>query len=174
MILDHSQTIFVNGVKDPDIYCMGQKIWPMHSTTVEGYWITIMWDPSKTENICIDGMWWDGIAIAQAEVAGSSSAPEAFYRNGSSWDGLTWSEVNEMLDNDGNSLSKYCKGYTLKVLITSFSSFQFKTDQYYQPSGTVTVEIEEAYDDGTSVLVASKTCTMAANTTYTINNGDTI
>jgi hypothetical protein len=79
--------------------------------------------------------------------------------------------------NNGSACAKYCQGYFFRISPNfDLSKLQFKTDQYYQPTGDVTITIEEQYSDGSGDItfktIAEKTLTMAANTTYTINRGD--
>lgn len=165
MIISEAKALIWNGTPATMAIYNGEKVWP--SKTVTAYRVWIEWSPTKSENICIDGMYWDNLSMSDNDIV------EADYSDNGTWKHLTSTEITKMTVQDNSSLQKYCRGITFLTDKTDFTSFSFHTDPYYAPTGTLTVEIKEIYDAGEGTeLVASKTVTQAANTTYVINRGD--
>ena len=165
MIISEAKALIWNGTPATMAIYNGEKVWP--SKTVTAYRVWIEWNPVKSENICIDGMYWDNLSMSDSDIV------EADYNNNDSWEHLSSTEITKMVVQDGSSLQKYCRGITFLTDKTLFESFSFHTDPYYAPTGTLKVEVEEIYNAGEGTeLVASKTVTQAANTTYVINRGD--
>ena len=165
MIISEAKALIWNGTPALMAVYNGEKVWP--TKTVTSYRVWIEWDPVKSENICIDGLYWDNLSMIEDDIL------EADYSDNGTWKHLSSTEIAKMVTQDGSSLQKYCRGITFLMDATVFTSFSFHTDRYYAPTGTLTVEVEEIYDaGGGSDLVAMKTVTQAANTTYVINRGD--
>lgn len=165
MIISEAKALIWNGVPATMAIYNGEKVWP--KKTVMSHRVWIEWDPVKSENICIDGLYWDGLAMSDSDIL------EADYNDGGTWQHLTSTEIAKMVTPDNSSLQKYCRGVTFLTDITEFTSFSFHTDPYYVPTGTLTVTIEAIFNSGEGTeLVATKTVTQAANTTYVINRGD--
>ena len=168
---DNPRELIFNGTQPQCLQCLvynGEIVWGAKTLTC--YRVYIMWDPEKTENLCIDGVWVDNQTVTTDEVYDGS------YKNGQ-WSSLTNSEMTDFVTNNGSACAKYCQGYFFRISPDfDLSNLQFMTGQYYQSKGDVTVTIEEQYSDGSGDItfktIAEKTVAMAANTTYTINRGD--
>ena len=165
---DNPTTLLMNGTQPQCLVYNGEIVWG--AKTLDCYRVYMMWDPEKTENLCIDGVWVDNETVTTDEVYDGS------YKNGQ-YTSLTTPEMTDFVTNNGSACAKYCQGYFFRISPDfDLNNIQFKTGQYYQPTGDVTVTIEEQYSDGSGDIsfkkIAEKTVTMAANTTYTINRGD--
>ena len=163
-----SELIF-NGTQPKCLVYNGEIVWG--AKTLDCYRVYMMWDPEKSENLCIDGVWVNNQTVTTYEVYNNIS-----YKNGE-YTTLTTSEMTDFVTNNGSACAKYCQGYFFRIIPDfDLNSLQFKTGQYYQPAGDVTVSIAEQYSDGSGVIrfktIAVKTVTMAENTTYTINRGE--
>ena len=160
--------LIFNGTQPKCLVYNGEIIWG--SKTLDCYRVYMMWDPEKNENLCIDGVWVDNQTVTTDDVYDGS------YKDGQ-YTSLTTAEMTDFVTNNGSACAKYCQGYFFKIKPDfDLNNLQFKTGQYYQPTGDVTVTIEEQYNDGSGYIsfktIAIKTVTMAANTTYTINRGE--
>ena len=165
---DNPTTLLMNGTQPQCLVYNGEIVWG--AKTLDCYRVYMMWDPEKTENLCIDGVWVDNETVTTDEVYDGS------YKNGQ-YTSLTTPEMTDFVTNNGSACAKYCQGYFFRISPDfDLNNIQFKTGQYYQPAGDVTITIEEQYSDGSGDItfktIAEKTVTMAANTTYTINRGD--
>ena len=165
MIISEAKDLIWNGTPAIMAIYNGEKVWPKKTATAYRVWIE--WDPVKSENVCVDGLYWDNLSMVNSDIV------EAEYSDNGTMHHLSSTEIAKMVTQDGSSLQKYCRGITFLTDKTAFTSFSFHTDPYYSPTGTLTVEVYEIYNTGEgSDLVATKTVTQAANTTYTINRGD--
>ena len=165
---DNPRELIFNGTQPQCLVYNGEIVWG--AKTLDCYRVYMMWDPEKSENICIDGVWVDNQTVTTTDVYDGS------YKD-SQWSSLTTTEMTDFVTNNGSACAKYCKGYFFRISPDfDLNSLQFKTGQYYQPTGDVTITIEEQYSDGSGdysfKTIAEKTVSMAANTTYTINRGD--
>lgn len=165
--------LYYNGTAVQNAWYNGVQIWP--NNEILSYRIYLEWDPVKDENICIDGMWWNGAQMTTGmfeQTPGGTSLDASVNINGS-WVSLTTAEVEKMISGDTDSLQKYCRGITFRLKPDwGFNSFSWKTDQYYAPTGNQTIEIF-ANGSERSNLEAKKTINQTTNTTYTVNRGDT-
>ena len=165
---DNPRELIFNGTQPQCLVYNGEIVWG--AKTLDCYRVYMMWDPEKTENLCIDGILVNNQTVTTDEVYDGS------YKNGQ-YTSLTTSEMTDFVTNNGSACAKYCQGYFFRITPNfNLSNLQFKTDQYYQPAGDVTVTIEEQYSDGSGDItfktIAEKTVAMATNTTYTINRGE--
>lgn len=173
MILTNATDIIVNGRSIDDAYCNGKHIWPINE--ILSYRVYITWEPVKDDNICIDGMTWNGSPLTTSMFAytpGSTSQLDASINVGGSWTSMTNEEIDKMISGSTESLQKYCRGITFRLKPNwGFTQFTFTTDQYYAPTGTLRIEV---YENGTEQnnTCVDKIITQAANTTYTFNRGD--
>ena len=166
MILTTAYNVYCNNVKDPLMLVNGVQVWPMDFSS---YTILFTWSPAKQENICLDGLGWgDSLSYIHSE-----NVNWADYYDGSTYEELTTAEIVHACENDGTATQKYCyeMGFNLKGSdMGRFTELTFKTGEFYQPAGTLKVTI---IGYGTStVQLASKTVSMAANTTYHIYAGE--
>lgn len=173
MILTNAKQIIVNGRPILDAFCNGVHIWP--NNQILSYRVYIEWSPVKDENICIDGMTWNGLQLTTdmfEYTPGSTVYLDASINNGGSWQQMSTEDVNKMINSSTESLQKYCRGITFRLKPEyGFSQFAFHTYQYYAPTGTLKVEVYENGSEDTNTCV-DKIITQAANTTYTFNRGD--
>lgn len=173
MILTNATDIIVNGKPIEDAYCNGKHIWPVNE--VLSYRVYITWEPTKDENICIDGMTWNGSPLTTAMFQyspGSTTQLDASVNVGGSWTSMTSTEIDKMISSSTESLQKYCRGVTFRLKPNwGFNQFTFTTDQYYAPTGTLRVEVNEIGTEASDVCVYTAV-SQTANTTYTFNRGD--
>lgn len=165
---DNPRELIFSGTQPQCLVYNSEIVW--RAKTLDCYRVYMMWDPEKRENICIDGVWVNNETVTTDEVY------DGAYKDGQ-YTSLTNSEMTDFVTNNGSVCTKYCQGYFFKITPDfDLSNLKFKTGQYYQPSGDVTVTIEEQYSDDSGDItyktIAEKTVTMAANTTYTINRDD--
>lgn len=167
---DNPRELILNGTQPQCLVYNGEIVWG--AKTLESYRVYIEWDPVKMENITIDTLGYNtSYSITTDDIM------EASYHDTNQWYSLDSTAIAKMVAPAGNSLQQYCKGIYIKLEPDlNLQSFNFKTDQYYQPTGNCVVTIEECYHDGQGqvsyVTIAEKTVAMAMNTTYTINRGD--
>lgn len=165
---DNPRELIFNGTQPQCLVYNGEIVWG--AKTLDCYRVYMMWDPEKTENLCIDGVWVDNQTVTTDDVYDGS------YKNGQ-YTSLSDTEMTNFVTNNGEACAKYCQGYFFRITPDfDLNTLQFKTGQYYQPAGDVTITIEEQYSDGSGDYsfkkIAEKTVTMAVNTTYTINRGE--
>lgn len=159
--------LFYNGVAVQNAWYNGVQVWP--DDALLSYRVYIEWDPVKDENICIDGMWWNGEPMTTdmfEQTPGGTSLDASVNINGS-WVSLTTTEVEKMISGDTDSLQKYCRGITFRLKKElGFNSFSWRSDQYYAPTGTLVVEVDEIWDEHSNLW--TKTVTQNPNTVYSI------
>lgn len=165
---DNPRELIFNGTQPQCLVYNGEIVWG--PKTLDCYRVYMLWDPEKIENLCIDGVWVDNKTVTTDDVY------DGAYKNGQ-YTSLTTAEMTDFVTNNGSACAKYCQGYFFRITSDfDLNSLQFKTGQYYQLTGDVTITIEEQYSDGSGDIsfktIAEKTVTMAANTTYTINRGE--
>lgn len=166
MILSNAENIFVNDKVDPDIFVNSVQVWPLQGA-LKFYRVYITWDPAKQDNLTFQGLGWNGNpGNLTADMIIDPAKKDTSY----SYTSMTTAELNGILDTaQGNGL--YCYGIALDIDSDNFISFQWRTQQYYAPTGTVEIEVDAYYEDGIRV-VARKTVTQAANTTYVVHQGE--
>ena len=166
MILSNAKNIIVNGVVDPDIFVNSVQVWPLQGA-LKFYRVYITWNPAKQDNLTFQGLGWNGNpGSLTSDMVIDPAKKDTSY----SYVSMTTSELNGILDTtQGNGL--YCYGIALDIDSDSFINFQWKTQQYYAPTGTVEIEVDAYYEDDIRVL-ARTTVTQAANTTYVVHEGD--
>ena len=172
--------LFNNGTDQPELLfdgappvcCVynGEIVWLPNIP--ESYRIYI--ELESPNNLCLNGMSYNGYTCTTADFYNNGASPDASYFINNTWHGISWSEVGKMIDyNDANGYQAYCDELTFRVSAygDQFDNFQFKTNQYYQPTVTAKITVNEL---GTrdSKTVASKNVVLQPNTTYTINRGD--
>lgn len=167
------QDLYYNGNKVQQAWMNGVQVWPTNE--ILSYRVYIEWDPTKDDNICIDGMTWNGSAMTTAmfELSpGSTTTLDVSYNNGGTWTTMSNSDVEKMIAGNTESLQRYCRGISFRMKKDwGFNQFTWTSDQYYAPTGYMTVEV---YENGSeqSNIVATKTVNQNSNTTYTVNRGD--
>lgn len=166
MILDNVKNIFVNGVVDPNIFVNNVLVWPKRGA-LKFYRVYITWDPAKQDNLTFQGLGWNGNpgSLTSAMIIDPSKKDTSY-----SYTSMSTAELNGILDTvQGNGL--YCYGIALDIDSDNFINFQWRTQQYYAPTGTVEIEVDAYYENGI-VVRARKTVTQAANTTFVIHDGE--
>ena len=112
------------------------------------------------------GLLWNGSQITEDMV------DQASYKYGNSWTSISASDLRDMLStSSGKGL--YCSAVFIRLESITFNQFQWRTQQYYAPEHKVTIQVQENSTTGIK-YVGQKEVTQAANTTYTVNRGDTI
>lgn len=166
MILSNAENIFVNGQVDPDIFVNSVQVWPLQGA-LEFYRVYIKWSPDKSDNLTFQGLGWNG-------NPGSLTTSMLLYarknENGYSYTDMSESETTGICDT-AQGTGIYCHAISFDIDSQTFINFQWKTQQYYAPTGTVEIEVDAYYEDGIRVL-ARKTVTQAANTTYVVHEGE--
>lgn len=166
MILDNVENIIVNGVVDPNIFVNNVLVWPKRGA-LKFYRVYITWDPAKQDNLTFQGLGWNGNpgSLTSAMINDPSKKDTSY-----SYTSMTTAELNGILDTaQGGGL--YCYGIAFDVNASTFINFQWRTQQYYAPTGTVQIEVDAYYENGI-VVRARKTVTQAANTTFVIHDGE--
>ena len=166
MILSNAENIIVNGVVDPDIFVNGVQVWPSLGA-LRFYRVYITWNPAKQDNLTFQGLGWNGSpgSLTSSMIIASMKKDTSY-----SYTSMTTSELDGILDTtQGNGL--YCYGISLDIDSDNLVSFQWRTQQYYAPTGTVEIEVDAYYENGIKV-VARKTVTQVANTTYVVHKGE--
>ena len=165
MILFNAQHIFCNGKEDPFIYVNGKQVWPLEFDT---YTIEFEWTPTKNDTICLNGMGWgDDIGYIHSE-----NVIWAGYEANGSYTELTTTQIVNSCEG-GNENHIWCSKLSFNIRgsdVGRFYEFTFKTEQYWQPAGNLKVSII-GYTS-TPVVLAAKTVSMAANTTYHVHIGE--
>lgn len=166
MILAKSEAVFCNGVKDPDIFANNVHVWPGRGE-LNFFRVYITWDPAKNENLTFQGLGWNGNPGSLT----SDMILDAHKKNTSySYTNMTTSELDGILDTSTGT-GIYCYGIAVDIDSTAFSNFQWRTQQHYATTGTVEIKVDAYYENGI-VSRAKKTVTQAANTTFTIVDGE--
>lgn len=173
MIWNNAKQIVVNGKDIQDAFCNSVHIWPVN--VIGSYRVYIEWDPVKDDNITIDGMTWNGSAMTTAMIATKGegvSDLDVSYNNGGTWTTMGTTDIEHMIAGNTESLQKYCRGVSFRMKPDwGFSQFTWKSDQYYAPTGYLKVTVNENGSESIRTI-ATKTVNQAANTTYTVNVGD--
>lgn len=157
-------SIFCNGHKDPYIFCNGVQVWPRKVITSHGIYLDF--ESGVTDNMTFQGLWWNGSQITESMVA------EASYKSGNTWNSISASDLRDMLSTSSGK-GIYCSAVFLKIDSITFNQFKWRTQQYYAPQHKVTIKVQENSTTGVK-YVGEKEVTQAANTTFTVNRGDTI
>lgn len=166
MILSNAEAVFCNGVQDPDIFANNVQVWPGIGE-LRYFRVYITWDPAQSENLTFQGLGWNGNpgSLTSDLIFG------AYKKNTSySYTNMTTSELNGIIDTS-NGTGIYSYGISLDIDSKAFINFQWRTQQYYAPTGTVQIQVEAIHENGITVR-ARKTVTQAANTTFTIFDGE--
>lgn len=166
MILSNAENIIVNGVVDPDIFVNSVQVWPLRGA-LQFYRVYIKWSPAKSENLTFQGLGWNG----NPGTLTTAMLLEAYKNNnGSQYTDMTAAEQDGICDTSAGT-SIYCYAIAIDIDSDNFSNFQWRTQQYYAPTGTVEIKVDAYYEHGI-VEKARKTVTQAANTTFTIVDGE--
>lgn len=168
MILSNAEAVFCNGVQDPDIFANDVQVWPRRGA-LRFFRVYITWDPAQQENMTFNGLGWNGNPGSLT----SDMIIDPMKKNTSySYTSMSTDEVNDMLNTDEQfGLALYCYGISFDIDSNAFINFQWRTRKYYAPTGTVKIEVDAYYENGI-VVRARKTVTQAANTTFTIFDGE--
>lgn len=168
MILSNAENIIVNGVIDPDIFVNGVQVWPSRGA-LRFYRVYITWNPAKQDSLTFQGLGWNGNpgSLTSSMIISPMKKDTSY-----SYTSMTTSELNVILGtSQQGSHGLYCYGISLDIDSTTFINFQWRTDQYWAPTGTVEIEVDAYYENGIEVR-ARKTVTQAANTTFVIHDGE--
>ena len=166
MILLNAENIIVNGVVDPDIFVNGVQVWPSRGA-LKFYRVYIKWSPDKSDNLTCQGLGWNG---NPGSLTTSMLLDAEKNTNGYSYTDMSESEKTGVCDTvKGTGI--YCHAIAIDIDAQTFINFQWKTQQYYAPTGTVEIEVDAYYENGIAVR-ARKTVTQAANTTFVIHDGE--
>lgn len=166
MILSNAENIIVNGVVDPDIFVNGVQVWPSRGA-LRFYRVYIKWSPAEAGNLTFQGLGWNG---NPGSLNTSMLLSAEKNQNGDSYTAMSDSEKTNICDTS-NGTSIYCYAIALDIDAQTFINFQWRTQQYYAPTGTVEIEVDAYYEHGIAVR-ARKTVTQAANTTFVIHDGE--
>lgn len=166
MIISNAENIFVNGVLDPDILVNSVHVWPLQGA-LKFYRVYIKWSPDKNDNLTFQGLGWNG---NPGSLTTSMLLDAEKNTNGYSYTAMSDAEKTGICDvSQGTGI--YCHAIAIDIDASTFINFQWRTQQYYAPTGTVEIEVDAYYEDGIRVL-ARKTVTQAANTTFVIHDGE--
>lgn len=166
MILANAKNIIVNGKVDPDIYVNCVHVWPLQGA-LRFYRVYIKWSPDKSDNLTFQGLGWNG---NPGSLTTSMLLSADKSENGYSYTAMSDTEKTSICDTtQGTGI--YCHAISLDIDSQNFINFQWKTQQYYAPTGTVEIEVDAYYEDSIRI-VARKTVTQEANTTCVIHNGE--
>ena len=166
MILSNAKSIHVNGTIDPDIIVNSVQVWPLQGA-LEFYRVYIKWSPDKNDNLTFQGLGWNG---NPGSLTTSMLLDAEKNTNGYSYSDMSEAEKTGICDTtQGTGI--YCHAIAIDIDAQTFINFQWKTQQYYAPTGTVEIEVDAYYEDGIEVR-ARKTVTQAANTTFVIHDGE--
>ena len=157
-------SIFCNGHKDPYIFCNGVQVWP--AKVVTSHSIYLDFESGVEDNMTFQGLWWNGSQITESMVA------EASFKSGNSWNSIPAPYLRDMLDTS-SGMGIYCSALFIRIDSITFNQFQWRTQQYYAPEHKVTIKVQENSTTGIK-YVGQKEVTQVANTTFTVNRGDTI
>lgn len=157
-------SIFCNGHKDPYIFCNCVQVWP--AKVVTSHSIYLNFEQGVTDNMTFQGLWWNGSQITESMVV------EASYKYGNTWNSISASALREMLSTSAGT-GIYCSAVFIRIDSITFNQFQWRTRTYYGPEHLVTIKVQENSTTGIK-YVGQKEVTQAANTTFTVNRGDTI
>ena len=166
MILANAENIIVNGKIDPDIFVNGVQVWPSRGA-LRFYRVYIKWSPDKNDNLTFQGLGWNG---NPGSLTTSMLLDAEKNTNGYSYTDMSESEKTGICDTtQGTGI--YCHAIAIDIDAQTFINFQWKTQQYYAPTGTVEIEVDAYYENGIAVR-ARKTVTQAADTTFVIHQGE--
>lgn len=166
MILSNAENIFVNDVLDPDIFVNSVHVWPLQGA-LQFYRVYIKWSPDKSDNLTFQGLGWNG---NPGSLTSSMLIDAEKNENGYSYTAMSDAEKTGICDT-AQGKGVYCHAISFDIDSQTFINFQWRTQQYYAPTGTVEIEVDAYYEDGIRVL-ARKTVTQAANTTYVVHEGE--
>lgn len=166
MILSNAKSIHVNGTIDPDIFVNSVQVWPLQGA-LEFYRVYIKWSPDKNDNLTFQGLGWNG---NPGSLTTSMLLDAEKNTNGYSYTDMSNAEKSGICDT-AQGTGIYCHAISFDIDSQTFINFQWRTQQYYAPTGTVEIEVDAYYEDGIRVL-ARKTVTQAANTTFVIHEGE--
>jgi hypothetical protein len=97
----------------------------------------------------------------------------ADYKTHSGYDNLSNTNIINACEDNGQACQAYTSEMRFNIRgsdVGRFYEFTFKSGQYYQPTGDLKVSII-GYTS-TPVVLAAKTVSMAANTTYHVHIGE--
>ena len=166
MILSNAKNIIVNGVVDPDIFVNSVQVWPSLGA-LQFYRVYIKWSPAKSESLTFQGLGWNG---NPGTLTTSMLLDAQKSQNGYQYTSMTAAEQDGICDTStGTSIN--CYAIAIDIDSSTFSNFQWRTQQYNAPTGTVEIKVDAYYENGI-VEKARKTVTQAVNTTFTIVDGE--
>ena len=170
MIWSNAEQIWCNGKQIECAFANNVQIWPINH--VHGYRVYIRWtDSTKYENITMNGCWWNGPMMTEDLIYSETTMPDASYKTNNGYTGMSGSDVDKMISTNTAAATFYANEVTFRVDSTTFNTFEFATDTYYQPEGEAEIEITALTDDG-QVVVARKTINLVKNTVYEIFRGN--
>ena len=127
----------------------------------DGFIFQFKWSPVKDENITVQGLKADDIALTTSDIE------QGKYNVQGTESSLTTSEISDALT--GN-IAKYCRSIEFWIKKPEAVSLSWHSQQYYQPTGTCLVNIWKYDLNGNyELVVKDEEASMAANATYTFN-----
>lgn len=143
----------------------GQLIWPTASPlpTYEKAYLVIGWNNNESEGMNFAGLSANGVSTPYTSVCFSGQ-----YYDGN-WRTIETGQMDRLC-NTTASQSEWCtsaKFYFSGTPSSGWKSISFKTDQYYQPTGTVIAQVWGSAGNFQRMM-GSGTFSMNTNSTYTI------
>lgn len=155
-------TLYLGSTKIDRVYLGSTKLYQATPAALwDGFILQIKWSPEKNDNITVQGLKADGVALTTSDIEQGKCIA-----NGTE-SSLSSSEISDAIT---GTLTKYCSAIEFWIKKPDATSLTFHTNQYYQPSGTCHVNIWKYNSSGnTQLVVEDEQATMAVNTDYTFN-----
>lgn len=148
--------------ENSDVGVTGYFNYAPPAPSIDGYIIQFKWNPEKNENITVQGLYADGVALTSSDIY------QGKWSNNGTETALTSSEISDAV---GGGLAKYGRMLEFWIDKPNATSLTWHTNQYYQPEGTCLVNIWSYVKDSWDYrqVLTDEPATMAVNTNYTYN-----
>ena len=155
-------SLYLGSTKIDSVYLGSTKLYQVEPAIGwDGFIFQFKWSPVKDENITVNGLKADDVALTISDIE------QGKYNTQGTENSMTSSEISDALT--GN-LSKYCRSIEFWIKKPDAGSLSWSTNQYYQPPGTVLVNIwRYALNGNRELVVEDKETSMELNSTYTFN-----
>lgn len=155
-------SLYLGSTKIDSAYLGSTKLYQVEPAIGwDGFIFQFKWSPVKDENITVHGLKADDVALTISDIE------QGKYNNGGAESSMTSSEISDALT--GN-LTKYCRSIEFWIKKPDAGSLSWITNQYYQPPGTVLVNIwRYALNGNRELVVEDKETSIELNSTYTFN-----
>ena len=155
-------SLYLGSTKIDSVYLGSTKLYQATPAIWwDGFIFQFKWSPVKDENITVQGLKADDIALTTSDIE------QGKYNMQGTESSLTTSEISDALT--GN-LGKYCRSIEFWIKKPEAVSLSWHSNQYYQPTGTCLVNIWKYDLNGNyELVVEDEEASMTANTTYTFN-----